>query len=77
MSTANTLQAGQWYSLDPYVLVGGNIRSVGLHLLPHKETILMLVVRNLTNKKYADPGFAGIDYPQLGRTLVLQAIQEF
>jgi iron complex outermembrane receptor protein len=76
-STANTLQAGQWYSLDPYVLVGGNIRSVGLHLLPHKETILMLVVRNLTNKKYADPGFAGIDYPQLGRTLVLQAIQEF
>lgn len=42
-----------------------------------KETILVLVLRNLANASYADPGFAGIDYPQLGRTAVLQAIQEF
>jgi len=27
--------------------------------------------------RYADPGFAGIDYPQLGRTGMVQAIQEF
>ena len=76
-SAANTLEAGQWYDLNPYVLVGGSIRTVGFRLLPHKETILMLVMRNLANAKYADPGFAGIDYPQLGRTFVLQAIQEF
>jgi outer membrane receptor protein involved in Fe transport len=76
-STANTLQAGEWYELDPYLLVGGSIRTVDLRLLPHKETILMLVARNLTDARYADPGFAGIDYPQLGRTVVLQAIQQF
>ena len=76
-STANTLQVGQWYDLDPYVLVGGSIRTVGLRLLPRKETILMLVMRNLAITKFADPGFSGIDYPQLGRTFLLQAIQEF
>jgi len=76
-SSANTLEAGQWYALDSYVLLGGNIRTVGLHLLGQKETVLMLVVRNLSNVRYADPGFAGIDYPQLGRTALLQASQEF
>ena len=37
----------------------------------------MLVARNVTDARYAEPGFAGIDYPQLGRTVVLQAIQQF
>lgn len=76
-SNANTLEAGQWYTLHPYVVLGGAIRTIGWRLLPQKETILMLVMRNLANTKYADPGFAGIDYPQLGRTFMLQAIQEF
>ena len=76
-SSANTLEAGQWYTLHPYVVLGGAIRTIGWRLLPQKETILMLVMRNLANTKYADPGFAGIDYPQLGRTFMLQAIQEF
>ena len=76
-SSANTLEAGRWYALDSYVLLGGNIRTVGLHLLGQKETVVMVVVRNLSNVRYADPGFAGIDYPQLGRTVLLQASQEF
>jgi outer membrane receptor protein involved in Fe transport len=76
-SSANTLDAGAMYELPSYTLIGGNIRTVGLHLLPKKETSLMLVVRNLTNTHYADPGFAGIDYPQLGRTFYLLATQEF
>ncbi len=76
-STANTLEAGGRYALSPYVLLGGSIRTVGLHLLAHKETTLMLIGRNLANSRYADPGFAGIDYPQLGRTILLQVSQEF
>jgi outer membrane receptor for ferrienterochelin and colicins len=76
-SSANTLDAGSMYELASYTLVGGNLRSVGLHLLPKKETSLMLVGRNLTNKRYAEPGFAGIDYPQLGRTFMLMMAQEF
>ena len=76
-SSANTLEAGGQYTLPAYALLGGCLRTVGLHLLPRKETTLVLVLRNLTNVSYADPGFAGIDYPQLGRTAMLQAIQEF
>jgi len=37
----------------------------------------VLVLRNLANVHYADPGFAGIDYPQLGRTGMVQLVQEF
>lgn len=76
-SSANTLDAGAMYELPGYTLMGGNIRTVGFHLLPKKETSLMLVVRNLANTHYADPGFAGVDYPQLGRTFYLLATQEF
>jgi outer membrane receptor for ferrienterochelin and colicins len=76
-SPANTLDAGRMYELPPYALLGGSIRTVGLRLIAQKETILRLVVRNTTNTTYADPGFAGIDYPQLGRTFMAQVIQEF
>ena len=76
-STANALEAGGRYALSPYVLLGGSLRTRGLHLIAQKETTVMLVARNLTNARYADPGFAGIDYPQLGRTFLLQLSQEF
>ena len=76
-SSANALEAGGRYDLAPYSLVGGNLRTVGLHLLPNKETTLLLVVRNVTDRRYSDPGFAGVDYPQLGRTFFLQFAQEF
>jgi outer membrane receptor for ferrienterochelin and colicins len=76
-STANTLEAGHRYALPAYALLGACLRTQGLHLLARRETILVLVLRNLADVQYADPGFAGIDYPQLGRTLLLQAIQEF
>jgi len=71
------LEAGGRYALPPYVLVGGSLRTRGLHLIGQKETTLSLIGRNLANAHYADPGFAGIDYPQLGRTLLLQVSQEF
>lgn len=76
-SPANTLDAGGTYELPGYWLIGGNLRVLGLHLLPKKETSLVLVVRNLGNVHYADPGFAGIDYPQLGRTFFLVGTQGF
>lgn len=76
-SSANTLGAGKIYELDSYLLVGGSLRTVGVQLLDKKETIFMLVGRNLANSHYAHPGFAGIDYPQLGRTWMLQVIQTF
>jgi outer membrane receptor for ferrienterochelin and colicins len=76
-SSANTLEAAGQYQLPAYALLGGCLRTRGFQLLEHRETTLVLVMRNLTNVQYADPGFAGINYPQLGRTFFLQAIQEF
>jgi outer membrane receptor for ferrienterochelin and colicins len=76
-SMANTLENGGEYALPAYALLGACLRTTDLHLLSGRQTTLVLVVRNLTDVRYADPGFAGIDYPQLGRTSMVQAIQEF
>jgi iron complex outermembrane receptor protein len=76
-SAANSLNAGGMYQLPSYTLIGVDLRTVGLHLLPTRETTLRFAVRNLANTQYAAPGFAGVDYPQLGRTFYLMATQEF
>ena len=76
-STANSLDAGAMYQLSSYTLIGTDLRTMGLHLLPKKETVLRFGIRNLANTRYAAPGFAGVDYPQLGRTFYLMATQEF
>jgi hypothetical protein len=46
-------------------------------LLPNRATVIRLIVRNLFGTQIFDPGFAGVDYPQLGRTVVLDLIQEW
>lgn len=76
-STANTLDAGAMYELPSYTLIGLDIRTVGLSLLPKRETLIRFGIRNLADTRYAAPGFAGVDYPQLGRTFYLMATQEF
>ncbi|MBN2575317.1 MAG: TonB-dependent receptor [Deltaproteobacteria bacterium] len=76
-SGANTLEAGRQYELPGYLLIGGTIRTMGLELFDDRPTTLVLVVRNVADVHYADPGFAGVDYPQLGRTALLQVVQEF
>jgi hypothetical protein len=76
-STSNALNAGGRYDLPSYVLLGASIRTRGLHVFGRKETTFMLTARNLACRHYADPGFAGIDYPQLGRSLFLKMPQEF
>jgi outer membrane receptor for ferrienterochelin and colicins len=76
-STANSLDAGGMYELPGYTLLGIDLRTVGLHLLPKKETLLRFGIRNVADTRYAAPGFAGVDYPQLGRTFYLMATQEF
>ena len=75
-STANTLEAGGRYTLARYVLLGGSLRTKGLHLIAQKETTVALIGRNLSDARHTDPGFSGIDYPQLGRTFLLQVSQE-
>jgi outer membrane receptor for ferrienterochelin and colicins len=76
-SQTNTLEAGHEYFLDPYFMLGATISTVGIQLLPSGETSVALIARNLLDTHVVDPGFAGIDYPQLGRVVMLQLRQEF
>jgi iron complex outermembrane receptor protein len=76
-SPTNTLEIGREYFLDPYFLLGATLSTVGIQLLPSGETVLSLTARNLLDTRVVDPGFAGIDYPQLRRVVMLQLRQEF
>jgi iron complex outermembrane receptor protein len=76
-SGTNTLELGREYFLDPYFLLRATVSTVGIQLLPSGETTFALIARNILDTRVVDPGFAGIDYPQLGRTVMLQVRQEF
>jgi iron complex outermembrane receptor protein len=75
-SGTNTLAYGQVYFLDPYFLLGASLRTTGVQLLPGRMTNLALIGRNILDTRVTDPGFAGVDYPRLGRTLMLHLLQE-
>jgi len=76
-SITNALDADGRYELRPYFLLGGTLRTVGLRPLADKETVIMIVVRNALDIRIADPGFSGVDYPQLGRSAMVQLAQEW
>jgi hypothetical protein len=71
------LDNGGLYEYPQYFVVGGNLQTSGLSLLANRETVFRLTARNLFATKIVDPGFAGVDYPQLGRTVMIQVIQEW
>jgi outer membrane receptor for ferrienterochelin and colicins len=75
-SGANTLDAGRVYYLAPYFLLGASVRTTNLEFFSQRETSVALTVRNLLGAYIVDPGFAGVDYPQVGRTVTLQVVQQ-
>jgi len=75
-SGTNTLELGQRYALPAYVSLGASLRTVGLELLERRETSLSVTSRNLLNTMAADPGFSGVDYPRLGRSIFVQVMQQ-
>lgn len=76
-SRTNILDNGGLYEYPQYFVIGGNLQTSGLSLLANRETVFRLTARNLFATKIVDPGFAGVDYPQLGRTVMIQVIQEW
>jgi iron complex outermembrane receptor protein len=76
-SSTNTLAVGRRYELAPYFVVGGSLRTSSLEILPGRETSLALIVRNVLDANLADPGFAGVDYPRLGRRVMAEITQQF
>jgi hypothetical protein len=75
-SGTNTLNFGRAYSLGEYFDLSASVRTIGLELIPQRETTLAFAARNILGTHAVDPGFSGVDYPRLGRTLVLQVIQQ-
>jgi len=76
-SETNTLAAGGRYDLPAYVLLGASLRTTSLEILPGRDTSVALIVRNLLGTTVVDPGFAGVDYPRLGRTILATLNQQF
>lgn len=76
-SEANTLGHGGAYELPDYWMLNASISTVGLQLLPDRETVLMVTGRNLLNVSAPDPGFAGFDYPLTATTVWFQLRQTF
>jgi hypothetical protein len=49
---------------------------VGLELLERRETTFSITSRNVLDTRATDPGFSGVDYPRLGRSIFVQLIQQ-
>jgi iron complex outermembrane receptor protein len=75
-SNDNLLENVGDYSLPAYWLAGATLALVGDFLVDERSTRLMIIGRNLFDSIGPDPGFGGIDYPLLGRALMLQWTQE-
>jgi hypothetical protein len=61
--------------LPAYQTLDAILSTINLRILRNEETVISAVARNLTNVVASDPGFAGVDYPRLGRTFFIQIRQ--
>jgi outer membrane receptor protein involved in Fe transport len=75
-SQSNALIAGQAYSIPPYVYTAVSLSTRGRRVFGDRETSLALRVSDLLNVQWTEPGFGGVDFPTLGRTVTFTATQE-
>jgi iron complex outermembrane receptor protein len=65
------------YTLDPYATLDLTVGTVDLRLWNDSETRLTFSVRNLFDTRFSEPGYAGFDIPNLGRTFWVEVRQVF
>jgi hypothetical protein len=65
------------YSLPGYATLDVSIATIGLAVLGGTETSLALTGRNLLDTRFVEPGFGGVDIPNVGRTLLLELRESF
>jgi outer membrane receptor for ferrienterochelin and colicins len=65
------------YYLSDYVTLDLIIGSYQLQLFGDKTTNLALEIHNLLDERFAEPGYAGIDLPALGRVVQFKLSQSF
>ncbi len=66
-SSQNILIAQKFYQLDSHQDTSLYVRKELNQFFDHGRARLGLKIRNLFNNQYVNPGFGGIDYPNLGR----------
>lgn len=72
------LNNGEPYQLAPYVTMDVTLSTKGLHLFgPRTETRLLASARNVTDSRWIEPGFGGIDLPNVGQTYFFECKQTF
>jgi len=71
------LNNSQAYQLPAFALLDGTVTAGDFHLLaPDLGTQLSVNVANALDRRFFEPGFGGIDVPQLGRTVLFQIRQQ-
>lgn len=72
------LNNGEPYRLAPYVTMDVTLSTKGLHVFgPHSETRFLASARNVTDSRWIEPGFGGIDLPNVGQTYFFECKQTF
>ena len=74
-SQSNALLNAGAYELPAYVYTAVSLSMPEQRLIGDRPTAVSLRVSNLLDTRYAEPGFAGIDIPALGRTVFLTISQ--
>ncbi|MBN2719433.1 MAG: TonB-dependent receptor [Deltaproteobacteria bacterium] len=76
-SGQNIVERGTPYLLPAYLMWDGFLATDGLPVFTSGLTTFRFNVYNIANATAADPGFAGVDYPILGRRFTLEVTQTF
>ncbi len=76
-STQNVLDANQFYFLDDYVDSTLTITTTAFSFVEGKRGLLRIQAKNLFDDNYANPGFGGIEFPSLGRQILIGFEQRF
>lgn len=71
------LNGGEVYKLGAYQIYSFTISTSRLKLFGGGETKFSLSVKNLTDERYIEPGYNGIDIPGRRRTIYVGAMQIF
>lgn len=71
----NIVALGAPYTLEPYVLLGAKLSTVGLTPFREHETTFSLAMKNLLGTQGANPGHGGVDYPLAPRAVLLEVRQ--
>jgi iron complex outermembrane receptor protein len=76
-SFSNAVLMGASYDLGAYVYSALAVSASGPLLLPERESRISLRVTDVMNRRWAEPGFGGIDVPTQGVTAFVTLVQGF